>query len=296
MCPAPQRFPSPDGGPALVSYLKPTVSGGADRVVTRCLPASGSAFPLGVTSVTCTAVDAEQRSASCSFNVTVTVPRLKASRFMAFGDSITEGSDGDCPGSLIGDPLTWALQDVQFLKMNLHAAATAYPGVLQGLLTNRYRSQTITVVNEGNGGERATAPATQTRLAAELTSHSPDVLLLQEGVNDVHRGQSAANIANALRNMIRTAKGRGIGVFLGTLLPERVGGCRAGAPERIVPVNVQLRAVAASEGAVLVDLYQAFLGQEGTLLDEDGLHPSIAGYAKMADTFFESIRVELEEP
>jgi hypothetical protein len=43
-----------------------------------------------------------------------------------------------------------------------------------------------------------------------------------------------------------------------------------------------------------VDLYQAFLGQEGTLLDEDGLHPSDAGHEKMAEVFFDAIRLTFE--
>ena len=60
-----------------------------------CTPSSGSTFPLGATTATCTATDARQRTASCSLTVTVTEPPLiSLTRFAAFGDSITAGEDG----------------------------------------------------------------------------------------------------------------------------------------------------------------------------------------------------------
>ena len=44
-----------------------------------------------------------------------------------------------------------------------------------------------------------------------------------------------------------------------------------------------------AEGAILVDLYQAFEGQTDTLLGPDGLHPNDAGYQLISQTFFEAI-------
>src|SRR6185369_10391070 len=37
-----------------------------------CIPASGSSFPIGTTTVTCTAKDSQGHTASCTFKVTVT--------------------------------------------------------------------------------------------------------------------------------------------------------------------------------------------------------------------------------
>jgi lysophospholipase L1-like esterase len=283
-----------------VIYSKPRVTGGAQPIETSCTPTVGASFDVGTTSVSCTVVDAEQRSASCSFDVTVVVPTLPASSFVAFGDSITWGSNGMCVRRFEGDPATWWFQDLQSLRMNVTAPAAAYPGVLESLLENRYRLQSFTVANEGNPGEAVTGSGTFPRFLTALDTHRPEVLLLQEGVNDVHapasRRPSPTQIAEALGTMVREAKGRGIPVFLGTLLPERDGACRAFAPERIAPANVQIRAMAAREGAVLVDLYQGFVAQEATLLDEDGLHPSVAGYARIAEMFFDRIRDTLEAP
>jgi lysophospholipase L1-like esterase len=66
--------------------------------------------------------------------------------------------------------------------------------------------------------------------------------------------------------------------------------------DNIVTANAAIRALAASENAILVDLYPAFQGQVETLLTFDGLHPNETGYARMADVFFEVIRARLEVP
>lgn len=58
---------SPDACSAIVNYTTPTSCTGA---TVGCAPASGSAFPVGDTTVTCTATVGES-SASCTFTVTV---------------------------------------------------------------------------------------------------------------------------------------------------------------------------------------------------------------------------------
>ena len=98
--------------------------------------------------------------------------------------------------------------------------------------------------------------------------------------------------------MIRDAQSRRIRVFVGTLLPEDRCGCRAfdfvDGRDDIAAANAQIRGVAASEGAVLVDLYPGFAGQTAALLTFDGLHPNETGYSRMAEIFFGAIRQQLE--
>ena len=77
-----------------VSYPAPTVSGGAAPVAVACAPASGSEFQLGTTTVTCNAQDSQARQATCSFTVTLTHRELAVTKFLAFGDSMTEGENG----------------------------------------------------------------------------------------------------------------------------------------------------------------------------------------------------------
>jgi fibronectin type III domain protein len=71
-CTAPTAS-SADGNPVVVKFA-PVVAGGLAPVTTTCSPASGSLFPVGSTSLTCSAVDALQRTASCSAVVTVSGP------------------------------------------------------------------------------------------------------------------------------------------------------------------------------------------------------------------------------
>ena len=56
---------------AIVNYPAPTASDNCPGVIVVCSPASGSSFPLGATTVNCTATDASGNQAGCSFTVFV---------------------------------------------------------------------------------------------------------------------------------------------------------------------------------------------------------------------------------
>jgi hypothetical protein len=76
---------TPTGAP--VSYPAPQVTDTGSGVATvACAPASGSAFPVGSTTVTCTATDHAGNSGSASFTVTVTpavAGRMSGAGFLA---------------------------------------------------------------------------------------------------------------------------------------------------------------------------------------------------------------------
>jgi lysophospholipase L1-like esterase len=276
-CPTSSIVPSLDGGPTLVTYAAASVAGGELPVLTACTPGSGSAFAVGATPVTCTATDALQRVDRCSFTVTVQPPpRITATRFVAFGDSITAGVVASGSQTLV-----WRRE-------------VAYPLTLQGLLALRYTAQTIVVADEGLAGERIGDG--QRRLPQVLARDTPEVLLVLEGINDLNGGGAAVvpTVVSGLDAMVREGRSRRVRVFVATLLPQRPGGSRAGAVTVIPIANDQIRAMAASEGAPLVDLYQGFGGEAGMLIGDDGLHPNAAGYQKIAEIFFAAIRNELE--
>ena len=74
---------------AVVTFTPPTASDNCGATVT-CTPTSGSNFPLGVTTVTCTARDAANNSSSCSFTVTVndtTMPTISCPGNQTAGSS-----------------------------------------------------------------------------------------------------------------------------------------------------------------------------------------------------------------
>ena len=134
------------------------------------------------------------------------------------------------------------------------------------------------------------------RLPTVLGRDAPEVVMLFEGINDLNTSRNAAIpvVVNALRSMVRTTRGLGMTPLVATFLPQRRGSQRAFAVDTIVPANDQVRAMAAAEGAGLVDLYEAFAANIDTLIGSDGLHPTEAGYQKIAETFFGVIRSRFE--
>jgi len=274
-CPADVPAVSNDGNPIPVTYTVPTAVGGAQPVGVACAPPSGSSFTRGASSVTCTATDALARIAVCTFSVKVSVPpRLQFTKFMAFGDSLTEGK----PSRIR------AFDDF----------AGSYPSVLYPLLTARYVAQTVTMSKQGYGGEWTSTGVT--RLSGLLAAERPEVLLLMEGSNDLSAGDPSA-IAPALRNMeqmVVNAKASGANVFLATI-PPQVAGSSSGRGYQIVPTyNDEIRRIATTQNVVLVDVFSALNSDLSAHMGRDGLHCTTAGYQKMADTFYATIQARLE--
>ncbi len=272
-CPARIETSSIDGRPVTVPITLPLAAGGSAPVSVTCN--QPTQFSIGSTTVGCTATDARQRTASCSFVVAVKgPPRLRHTTFLAFGDSITAGTKSD--------PVT----------LRLVPAAYAYTVLLQGRLASRYTQQTPTVWNEGVGGEFTSDGLL--RLRPLLQQFRPEVLLLMEGTNDlldrpdIGRGADTA-IAN-LRQMIAIAKSLNVQVALATVAPQRPNGLRnRGAVAAIIPsFNDRIRALAASEGVVLVDVY-AGMKDNLNLIGIDDLHPTELGYSVMADIFYQAV-------
>jgi hypothetical protein len=79
--------------------------------------------------------------------------------------------------------------------------------------------QTITVANDGLGGEEVSLPSTLRRFDQVLDQSRPGAVLLMDGANDLlSRSQAAIpDILFALDTMIAHANARGIRVFLASL-------------------------------------------------------------------------------
>jgi lysophospholipase L1-like esterase len=285
-CPAPITQLSPLGTPISVVYSTATTAGGASPVTTACVPTSGSTFSVGSSSVTCTATDSRQRTDSCAFAITVTAPpRILATKFLAFGDSITAG-----------EVVSEGFGGIRTLRVD---PDKAYPADLQRNLASRYttQAQSIVVENQGRSLEKATEGAS--RLRGLLARNAYDVVLLMEGANDLadRDWRLGLDALAAMRSMVQSAKGSGTKVFLATLPPQTTGNCpnRGLAYTLVLPYNDGLRDIASAENVQLVDTYQAF-GGDTTLIDCDGLHPTPAGYQRIADEFSRNFRDTLEQP
>jgi lysophospholipase L1-like esterase len=95
--------------------------------------------------------------------------------------------------------------------------------------------------------------------------------------------------------MAQSAKAGGARVFIGSMIPDVPGRPRAAITlEELVTYNERLQEMSRQEAITYVDLYGAMLPDSANLIGSDGLHPTEAGYRKMADTFFAAIRAQLE--
>ncbi len=300
--------PSPDPGQALrltcpaaatasttgtsmpVTFATPSATGGRAPVTVSCAPASGTIFPLGSTTVACTATDARAATAACSFAVTVTrVPTLSRTRFLAFGDSITLGE--------VTVPVTSAADQARFPFGKLQIVPSAsYPTQLHSLLTGTYTAQTgdIAMTNAGRSGEAAIEGVV--RFPGVMSTVRPDVVLIVEGYNDLNTyGTSFISRAvSAIETMAKEGRGRGARVLIGSLTPPRPGGRNSITTFDVTEFNIRLRNMTLGEGAVYVDLYTPLLGNVTTYIGTDGLHPTEAGYRRIAEEFFTAIRATLE--
>jgi lysophospholipase L1-like esterase len=168
----------------------------------------------------------------------------------------------------------------------------SYPFKLQQLMAARYATQAFVMENEGKSNE--TAAEGVTRLPAVLKANNPDVVILLHGVNDVtFLGQSGVSrVAGYLDTMAKEARFAGARVILCTLPPQRAGGFRAGDPAVIANYNQWVRDIARGEGAFVADFARE-LG-DLNLIGIDGVHPTEAGYARMAQILLDVIRSQFE--
>jgi lysophospholipase L1-like esterase len=291
-CPANITTRGVPGGGQPVTYPPATVTGGAAPVTTTCTPASGSSFNIGSTAVSCTAADAAARQAQCSFTVTLTPMLLGVIKYVAFGDSLTEGQNGR--SGLRGERIV----DVP----------NAYPTKLQSSLNFEYIGQGITVPNYGKGGEPIDDKAID-RLKGILATEKPGAVLLLDGYNNMFStcapgvsntdecDQKITDVAFGIRDLIRTAKRPEYGVryiFVSTMTPPGpylgIPPDRRIANDAIMRANTRIVSMVRAEGATLVDTYPKFIGHEAEYVDQDGLHLRPAGYQAVADSFFGVIK------
>lgn len=216
-------------------------------------------------------------------SVTVPAPNaLGGTRFLAFGDSITFGVessfDEDEP------PI-------------LAPAGADYPAQLDDRLEAQFTAQDFVVDNFGAPGESAAAAVSSGRFLQALASRRPQGVLILEGINDLNQGRSIGDTVNALAQMVSIAQLYEATALVATMYQTCVsvepgsGRVRENSHDRIVAFNSAVRAMVANRQDVyLVDLAPAFgnnCGPSGGvgLLGNDGLHPTVAGFTRLATTF-----------
>lgn len=212
-------------------------------------------------------------------------PRISRTRFLAFGDSFTAGE--------VTTPVALAPSGAHRLIV---VPAASYPSVLQGQLQSTYTAQSgsIAVINSGQPSERILEGLQ--RFPETFAASRAEAVLLMEGVNglplvgpDISTG--------VMRIMVQEAKNGGAKVFVGSMIPQVPSRPRGNTPVgELLAYNNTLQIMSTQEGISYVDLYNGMLADAATLIGSDGLHPTEAGYRRIAELFFAAIRTELQVP
>ena len=139
--------------------------------------------------------------------------------------------------------------------------------------------------NEGHPGWRIDEVANQTD--SWMSTYAPDVILLNVGTNDINQDYDLPNAPNRLAALIDkiSADRPTAQIMVSTLVPS-------GDPGRNVKVdafNADVRTLVAQKGGRvhLVDVNRAVPVSD---LTSDKIHPNDAGFAKMADSWFQALR------
>jgi lysophospholipase L1-like esterase len=246
-------------GRAVVSGVSP----GLQAVSVRLASLPQFFEPAGIPPVTVPA------TAEVAQAVTLPVPGRRLHVYMASGDSISEG-----------------LGSVRF---------GGYRSVLADLLASHWGAPAQVPYAGPGGGNSEEALE---RIGSDLADLRPAWVLLQWGVNDwlVSGCQPDPRDCEVVQNiamLVERVRTSGSLPVLATLTPVNVG-ANDQAPESreqwVEILNEEIRGLAASGGALLVDVHAAFEAAGPTSeLFVDHVHPNDAGYAVIADAYFRAL-------
>ena len=195
-------------------------------------------------------------------NAALAAPVRGQSRVVLFGDSITEG------WGPTGSP-------------------TFFPG--KGYL------------NRGISGQ--TTAQMLLRFRQDVIALQPAVVVILAGTNDIAGNTgpaSQAMIEDNLQSMVELARAHGIAVVLASVLPVSDYPWQLGvqpAP-KVRALNAALQRYAYAQHLVYLDYHSALANRDGGLdkaLADDGVHPTAAGYARMAPLAEQAISRALED-
>ncbi len=149
----------------------------------------------------------------------------------------------------------------------------AFPAVVQRLLAAEGRL--FRLVNAGVSGDTS---AGGLRRLDWLLNQEPDVLVLELGGNDGLRGQDPAEIEGRLRAIATRAREAGARVLLlGVRLPPSLGRDYVRAFEELYP------RLAEELGLAYLPAFMDGVGGVAGMMLDDGIHPSRAGHARIAE-------------
>ena len=189
---------------------------------------------------------------------------LRPTQYVAFGDSVTRGENVP--------------------------AGSSYPARLQARLAAHFGFATV----NNRGADATNSFEAVERVQNNIGANQPAYTLILYGTNDWNTDFCQESLScpttENLRRVVRYVKSIGSLPFLATIPPVNPLLQPQQRNDWIDGINAQLKAMAAQEGAFVVDLNQAFESQPSLpALFDDHVHPNAAGYDLMARAFFEAI-------
>lgn len=151
-------------GSAVVSYPAPTAGEGCGTIT--CSPPSGSTFPLGITTVSCTAIDLSGNEAGCAFKLAVsgTLTATADSFLIGDADNTNEGANEGLRIQSSGHNRVLVRFDLSGISTSGLQSATLVLNIAEnsnnqgsnGILVDAHRL--LTDWSEGNGHNRGDGP------------------------------------------------------------------------------------------------------------------------------------------
>jgi lysophospholipase L1-like esterase len=148
------------------------------------------------------------------------------------------------------------------------------------------------VVNRGVNGERS--DQIRQRFERDVVLATPTAVVIIAGVNDVYQSRPAHHAIDQLRAMYDRAAQAGISVVAGSIIPYDTATDDQNARMREINAWIRQRSDVA-----FVDTRAAVAaaGNPDTLFESpDGLHPTAAGYRRMADAIGPVLERVLRRP
>lgn len=181
---------------------------------------------------------------------------------VGFGDSITQGS-----------------------PYNLYPQnGNTFGGYIPTLDNLLERRQSTRVENWGISQE-STVEGVR-RINSILNARQPDWILIMYGINDLFYGISLQSTMANLRFMINSSRSIGAEPAISNLLPSNFDGSNLVASV----YNPQIEALATEMSVYFNNAHSRFAAN-WPILNNDGVHPNIAGYSLLATTWCETLPI-----
>jgi acyl-CoA thioesterase-1 len=156
----------------------------------------------------------------------------------------------------------------------------AYPAQLERRLTAE--GYQFRVVNAGVSGE--TSSGALSRIDWVVASLQPDIVILETGANDGLRGLDPGLLESNLDRLIERLIGQNIQVILaGMQMLPNLG------PDYIRAFADIYPRIAAKHGVLLVPFFLEGVAGRPELNQDDRLHPTAKGYARIVETVYPTV-------